>query len=88
MGQKKDYSQLHHHFHYAPPFLTSVAFLAILLAASTSTMQFNSELALETGESKTLAMSSLHFVFLGAKSFSESLTLDGKVGGSGSSAGE
>jgi hypothetical protein len=59
-------------------------FLATPLAVSASTIQFDSGLTLETGESKTLAMSSpLWSVIL-----SDDFTLGGGVGGSGSGAGE
>jgi hypothetical protein len=53
-----------------------------LATASVSNILFNFELALETGESTTLAISSsLRFLFLGAKFFSDSLNLGSGVGG-------
>jgi hypothetical protein len=64
-------------------------FLATPLTVSANTVPLNFGLSLETGESKTLAMSSsLRFIFLGAKSFGDNLTLGGGVGGSGSALAE
>jgi hypothetical protein len=55
------------------------AFLAIPLIKSISNILSNVELTLETGESKTLAtFSSLCFLFLGAKFFSDNLSLGGE----------
>jgi hypothetical protein len=66
------------------------SFLATPLATSVSIIQFIFALALEAGESRTfkLAIPSSLYFFLGAKSFSDNLTLGGGVGGSGSGAGE
>jgi hypothetical protein len=82
MGRKKDHSsRLHYqksrsHFHYAHPFL------ATPLTASASNFGL-----LETGEYKTLVISSL-CGFFRAESFSDNLSLGSRVGGSGSGAGE
>jgi hypothetical protein len=92
IGQKKDHSSpLRYQKAIVLTMLLHSSFPAPsspLLAASASTIQFNSGLALETKNPKRWLPLLLSVFFLGAKSFSDNLTLVGKVGGSGSGAVE
>jgi hypothetical protein len=84
MGRTEDHSS--HHIITLTTLLVSIAFLRHTTLSIRLHHPVHSGLTLETRESKTWDTS--YSLFLGAKSFSDNLTLGGGVEGSASGAGE
>jgi hypothetical protein len=81
MGQIEDHSS--HSIIILITLLVSIVFPRTPLAVSSSIIQLNFGLSLETGKSKTLATSCSLCSFFGTKYFSDNLSHGGVVEGSG-----